>query len=174
MGAPQGVWRQSLEPLESHQFMVNLLNLNCWPSWHSSAGRILSQQNGELNEGQQFDLHRVERQRLLEEMWVVHSIRQSESPRFLEVEFTWCGQQREGRPLGPAIANLRLAVTVWGEENAGVEIAAWWNVRWWARFMRGRVNRLPRAMAKQWLNDAISHGIHSIPESLEAGFDESE
>jgi len=107
-------------------------------------------------------------------MWVVHSIRQSESPRFLEVEFTWCGQQREGRPLGTAIANLRLAVTVWGEENAGVEIAAWWNVRWWARFMRGRVNRLPRAMAKQWLNDAISLGIHPIPESLEAGFDESE
>jgi len=107
-------------------------------------------------------------------MWVVHSIRQSEAPRFLEIEFNWCGQQREGRPLGTAIANLRLAVTVWGEENAGVEIAAWWNVRWWARFMRGRVNRLPRAMAKQWLNDAISHGIHPIPESLEAGFDESE
>jgi hypothetical protein len=29
-------------------------------------------------------------------------------------------------------------------------------------------------MAKQWLNDAISLGIHPIPESLEAGFDESE
>jgi hypothetical protein len=111
---------------------------------------------------------------LIEEMWVVHSIRQSESPRFLEVEFNWCGQQREGRPLGTAIANLRLAVTVWGEDDAGIEIAAWWTVRWWARFMRGRVNRLPRALAKQWLNDAASHGVHSIPESLEAGFDESE
>ena len=174
MGAPQGVWRQSLEPLESHQLMTNLLNLNCWPSWHSSAGRILSQQNGDLVEGQQFDLHRVERQRLIEEMWVVHSIRQSKAPRFLEVEFNWCGQQREGRPLGTAIANLRLAVTVWGEDDAGVEIAAWWNVRWWARFMRGRVNRLPRALAKQWLKDASLHGILPIPESLRAGFDESE
>ena len=174
MGAPQGVWRQSLEPLESHQLMTNLLNLNCWPSWHSSAGRILSLQNGDLVEGQQFDLHRVERQRLIEEMWVVHSIRQSEAPRFLEVEFNWCGQQREGRPLGTAIANLRLAVTVWGEDDAGVEIAAWWNVRWWARFMRGRVNRLPRALAKQWLKDASLHGILPIPESLRAGFDESE
>jgi hypothetical protein len=40
--------------------------------------------------------------------------------------------------------------------------------------MRGRVNRLPRALAKQWLNDAANNGVHSIPESLEAGFDESE
>jgi hypothetical protein len=174
MGAPDGVWREPLAQSECAELMANLLNLNCWPTWHSSAGRILSEQTGVLTEGQRFDLHRVERQRLIEEMWTVVSIRQSTAPHFLEIEFEWGGQQREGRPLGTAITNLRLAVTVWGEEEGGVEIAAWWNIKWWALFMRGRVNRLPRAMAKQWLSDACKIGIHHIPDSLEAPLMESE
>ena len=127
-----------------------------------------------LSRCQRFDLHRVERQRLIEEMWTVKSIRQSERPRYLEIEFDWGGQQREGRPLGTAITSLRLAVTIWGEEEGGIEIAAWWQVRWWAKFMQGRVNRLPRALAKQWLRDASERGIHTIPESHEAGLGESE
>ena len=174
MGAPRGVWRQSLPPEECSRLISNVLNLNCWPSWHTSAGRILSEHNGLLHEGQRFDLHRVERQRLIEEMWTVKSIRQSERPRYLEIEFDWGGQQREGRPLGTAITSLRLAVTIWGEEEGGIEIAAWWQVRWWAKFMQGRVNRLPRALAKQWLRDASERGIHTIPESHEAGLGESE
>jgi hypothetical protein len=154
--------------------MVNLLHLDRWPSWHSSARRILSEQNGPLVEGQRFDLHRIERQRLIEEMWTVKSIRTSESPSFLEIEFIWEGQQREGSPLGTAIADLRLSVTVWGEEDGGVEIAAWWNTRWWAKFMQGRVNRLPRAMAKQWLKDACTAGSVGIPASVESLDAESE
>ena len=174
MEPPNGVWRQPLATEGCEQVMANLLHLDRWPSWHTSAGRILSEATGELYEGQRFDLHRVERQRLIEEMWTVKSIRKSEAPRFLEVEFAWEGQQREGRPLGTAFAHLRLAVTVWGEDEGGVEIAAWWKIRWWARFMRGRVNRLPRAMAKQWLNDASTAGSIPIPASYETAIDESE
>jgi len=174
MEAPNGVWRQPLEPHACKEVMVNLLHLDRWPSWHSSARRILSEQNGPLVEGQRFDLHRIERQRLIEEMWTVKSIRTSESPSFLEIEFIWEGQQREGSPLGTAIADLRLSVTVWGEEDGGVEIAAWWNTRWWAKFMQGRVNRLPRAMAKQWLKDACTAGSVEIPASVESLDAESE
>jgi hypothetical protein len=36
------------------------------------------------------------------------------------------------------------------------------------------VNRLPRALAKQWLRDASERGIHTIPESHEAALGESE
>lgn len=174
MGAPNGIWRQPLAPDECAEVMVNLLHLDRWPTWHSSAKRILSEHNGELKEGQRFDLHRVDRQRLIEEMWTVKSIRRSNSPYFLEIEFDWEGQQREGRPLGNALAHLRLSVTVWGEQDGGVEIAAWWTTRWWAKFMQGRVNRIARAMAKQWLNDACTAGSLPIPASLESLDDASE
>ena len=174
MSTPNGVWRQSLSLEECQHFMQNLLNLNSWPTWHSSAGRILSQQSGELVEGQRFDLHRVERQRLIEEMWTVATIRASEDPHFLEIEFVWEGQQREGRPLGTAITHLSMTVTVWGEEGGGVEIASWGGIRWWAKFMKGRVNRLPRAMAKQWLSDACTAGSLHIPPSLETEIHEAE
>ena len=174
MDPPKGVWRQSLSPSESEQVITNLLDLDRWPSWHSSAGRILSEKTGALSEGQRFDLHRIERQRLIEDMWSVKSIRSSEAPRFLEIEFLWQGQQREGKPLGTALSNLSLTVTVWAEEGGGVEIASWWDVPWWAKFMKGRVNRLPRAMAKQWLKDACSGATLPILPSQEAFLTESE
>ena len=66
-------------------------------------------------------------------MWSVKSIRSSETPRFLEIEFLWQGQQREGKLLGTALSNLSMTVTVWAEEGGGVEIASWWDVPWWAR-----------------------------------------
>ena len=171
---PKGVWRQSLSPSESEQVITNLLDLDRWPSWHSSAGRILSEKTGALSEGQRFDLHRIERQRLIEDMWSVKSIRSSQAPRFLEIEFLWQGQQREGKPLGAALSNLSMTVTVWAEEGGGVEIASWWDVPWWAKFMKGRVNRLPRAMAKQWLKDACSGATLPILPSQEAFLNESE
>ncbi len=174
MDPPKGVWRQSLSPSESEQVITNLLDLDRWPSWHSSAGRILSEKTGALSEGQRFDLHRIERQRLIEDMWSVKSIRSSEAPRFLEIEFLWQGQQREGKPLGTALSNLSMTVTVWAEEGGGVEIASWWDVPWWAKFMKGRVNRLPRAMAKQWLKDACSGATLPILPSQEAFLTESE
>ncbi|MCH1529370.1 MAG: hypothetical protein L7S46_06570 [Candidatus Poseidoniaceae archaeon] len=174
MDPPKGVWRQSLSPYESEQVITNLLDLDRWPSWHSSAGRILSEKTGALGEGQRFDLHRIERQRLIEDMWSVKSIRSSEAPRFLEIEFLWQGQQREGKPLGTALSNLSMTVTVWAEEGGGVEIASWWDVPWWAKFMKGRVNRLPRAMAKQWLKDACSGATLPILPSQEAFLNESE
>ena len=174
MDPPKGVWRQSLSPHESEQVITNLLDLDRWPSWHSSAGRILSEKTGALSEGQRFDLHRIERQRLIEDMWSVKSIRSSEAPRFLEIEFLWKGQQREGKPLGTALSNLSMTVTVWAEEGGGVEIASWWDVPWWAKFMKGRVNRLPRAMAKQWLKDACSGATLPILPSQEAFLNESE
>ena len=154
--------------------MANLLNLDRWPSWHTSAGRILSEATGELHEGQRFDLHRVERQRLIEEMWTVKSIRKSEDPRFLEVEFMWDGQQREGRPLGTAFAHLRLAVTVWGEDEGGVEIAAWWEIPLWARLLPVRVNTQAKSFATQWLNDLVTRGIVSYDESQPFSFPASE
>ena len=174
MDPPKGVWRQSLSPSESEQVITNLLDLDRWPSWHSSAGRILSEKTGALSEGQRFDLHRIERQRLIEDMWSVKSIRSSEAPRFLEIEFLWQGQQREGKPLGTALSNLSMTVTVWAEKGGGVEIASWWDVPWWAKFMKGRVNRLPRAMAKQWLKDACSGATLPILPSQEAFLNESE
>ena len=121
MDPPKGVWRQSLLPSESEQVIINILNLDRWPSWHSSAGRILSEKIGVLSEGQRFDLHRIERQRLIEDMWTVKSIRSGKSPRFLEIDFHWQGQQREGKPLGTALSNVHMTVTVWAEEGGGVE-----------------------------------------------------
>jgi hypothetical protein len=40
--------------------------------------------------------------------------------------------------------------------------------------MKGRVNRLPRAMAKQWLKDACSGATLPILPSQEAFLNESE
>ena len=75
MDTPQGVWRHALDPLQSIQAGENLLNLDTWPSWNSSAQRVLSSTTGLLLEGQRFDLHRIERQRLIEELWLVKIIR---------------------------------------------------------------------------------------------------
>ena len=101
MDTPQGVWRHSLERIQSIQASNNLLNIDTWPSWNSSAQRVLSSTTGSLSEGQRFDLHRIECQRLVEELWSVKTIRTGTNPDFSEIEFEWLGQQREGKHREP-------------------------------------------------------------------------
>tara|TARA_B100001094_G_scaffold285870_1_gene300269 strand:- start:422 stop:1030 length:609 start_codon:yes stop_codon:yes gene_type:complete len=165
MGTPQGVWRHSLESTQSIQAGKNLLNLDTWPSWNSSAQRVLSSSTGLFSEGQRFDLHRIERQRLVEELWLVKSIRRGENPNFVEVEFEWLGQQREGKTIGTSLKSLQLTVTVLCEEEGGVEIAAWWQIPWWARPIRSRINAQAKSFATQWLEDLSSKGIDFIEDS---------
>ena len=165
MAPPQGVWRHALEPLQSAQVGENLLNLDTWPSWNSSAQRVLSSTTGSLFEGQRFDLHRIERQRLIEELWLVNTIRTGNNPDFREIEFEWLGQQREGKTVGTAVKSLRMSITVLCEEEGGVEIAAWWDIPWWARLFRGRVNTQAKSFAIQWLNDLVTKGIALYGES---------
>ncbi len=170
MGTPQGVWRHPLGLNQSLQAGENLLNLDTWPSWNSSARRVLSSATGQLSEGQRFDLHRIERQRLVEELWLVKKIRTGENPHFKEVEFEWLGQQREGKTLGTALKSLRISVTVLCEETGGVEIAAWWQIPWWAKFIRTRVNAQAKSFATQWLNDLVSKGVVPYDESQPFSF----
>ena len=174
MGTPKGVWRHALEPIQSLQASQNLLNLDTWPSWNSSAQRVLSSSTGSLSEGQRFDLHRIERQRLVEELWSVKTIRTGTNPDFSEIEFEWLGQQREGKTLGTALKSLRMSVTVLCEDEGGVEIAAWWQVPWWARFLRTRVNAQAKSFATQWLNDLVTKGIAPYDESQPFSFTDSE
>ena len=110
MDAPQGVWRRSLAEEESIQASQNLSQLDAWPSWNTSAQRVLSESTGVLEVGQRFDLHRIERQRLVEEMWKVTSIRIGENPNFTEIEFEWLGQQREGKAVGTSLKSLKMIV----------------------------------------------------------------
>lgn len=174
MDTPQGVWRHALEPLQSIQVGENLLNLDSWPSWNGSAQRVLSSTTGLLLEGQRFDLHRLERQRLIEELWLVKTIRTGENPDFKEIEFEWLGQQREGKTVGTALKSLRMTVTILCEEEGGIEIAAWWDIPRWARLFRGRVNAQAKAFATQWLNDLATKGIVSYGESQPFSFTISE
>lgn len=176
MGTPQGVWRHSLQATHSIQAGENLLNLDTWPSWNTSAQRVLSSTTGHLSEGQRFDLHRIERQRLVEELWSVHTIRKGESPDFLEIEFEWLGQQREGKAVGTSLKSLRMAVTVLCEEEGGVEIAAWWQIPWWARPIRARINAQAKSFATQWLEDLTSRGTvsHGESQSFSFGVEEGE
>jgi hypothetical protein len=170
MDPPQGVWRHPLELAQSIQAGENLLNLDTWPSWNSSAQRVLSSVTGPLSEGQRFDLHRIERQRLIEELWLVKIIRSGENPNFNEIEFEWLGQQRNGKTVGTALKSLRISVTVLCEENGGIEIAAWWQIPWWMKFIRSRVNAQAKSFATQWLNDLATEGIVSYVESQPFSF----
>lgn len=165
MDAPQGVWRRSLAENESIQASQNLSQLDAWPSWNTSAQRVLSESTGVLGVGQRFDLHRIERQRLVEEMWKVTSIRMGEKPNFTEMEFEWLGQQREGKAVGTSLKSLRMSVTILCEPEGGIEIAAWWALSGWSRFFRGRANGQAKAFATQWLDDLSSRGIEPIGES---------
>ena len=170
MDAPQGVWRRSLEQKESIQASLNLANLDSWPSWNTSAQRVLSESTGSLHVGQRFDLHRIERQRLIEEMWEVSAVRQGDKPKFIEMEFDWLGQQREGKAIGTSLKSLKMSVTVLCESEGGIEIAAWWAVSRWSRFFRGRVNAQARAFAAQWLHDLSGPGTESIGDSQPLAF----
>lgn len=165
MDAPQGVWRRSLAEKESIQASQNLSQLDTWPSWNTSAQRVLSESTGVLEVGQRFDLHRIERQRLVEEMWKVSSVRRGEKPNFTEIEFEWLGQQREGKAVGTSLKSLRMSVTILCEPEGGIEIAAWWALSGWSRFFRGRVNAQAKAFATQWLDDLSARGIEPIGES---------
>ena len=174
MDAPQGVWRRSLEQKDSIQASLNLAHLDSWPSWNTSAQRVLSESTGSLHVGQRFDLHRIERQRLIEEMWKVRAIRQGDDPNFIEMEFDWLGQQREGKAIGTSLKSLKMSVTVLCESEGGIEIAAWWTVSKWSRFFRGRVNAQARAFAAQWLEDLSGPGTESIGDSQPLAFVEIE
>ena len=141
MTAPNRVWRTPLERSCSERAASNLLNLDTWPIWNSSAQRVLSSSKGNLQINQRFDLHRVERQRLIEELWEVLTLRKGENPSFLEIEFQWLGQQRNGIPVATALKSLRMTVTVLCEDEGGVEIALVGDLVM-ASFFSGK-NRLP-------------------------------
>ncbi len=170
MGTPQGVWRRSMDRNQSIQVGKNILNLDTWPSWNSSAQRILSSSTGILSEGQRFDLHRIERQRLVEELWLVKSIRKGKNPDFVEIEFEWLGQQREGKTIGNSLQTLQLTVTVLCEDEGGVEIAAWWQIPWWGRPLRARINAQAKSFATQWLDDLSSKGTTHFDDSESFSF----
>ena len=170
MGTPQGVWRRPMERKQSIQAGENILNLDSWPSWNSSDQRILSSSTGTLFEGQRFDLHRIERQRLVEELWLVKSVRKGKNPDFVEIEFEWLGQQREGKTVGTSLKELRLSVTVLCEDEGGIEIAAWWQIPWWARPLRARMNAQAKSFATQWLDDLSSKGTALFKDSQSFSF----
>tara|TARA_B100000767_G_scaffold184740_1_gene172302 strand:+ start:1938 stop:2546 length:609 start_codon:yes stop_codon:yes gene_type:complete len=174
MGTPQGVWRRSIECAQSIQAGKNLLNLDTWPSWNSSAQRVLSSSPGLFSEGQRFDLHRIERQRLVEELWLVKSIRKGQSPHFVEVEFEWLGQQRDGKIIGTSLKKLQMTVTILCEDKGGIEIAAWWQTPWWTRPIRARVNAQAKSFATQWLDDLSGKGTAIFEDSQSFSFNVDE
>lgn len=174
MEKPNGVWRRSLDVQASIFASQNISNLDTWPSWNSSAQRVLSPSNGQLQLDQRFDLHRIERQRLVEELWAVTGLRSGTSPHFVEIEFSWLGQQREQKPVGTALRSLRMTVTILCEDEGGIEIAAWWNVAWWAKPMSGRVHAQAKAFAQQWLEDLAQKGTVQFEPSRPMHFVEEE
>ena len=107
-------------------------------------------------------------------MWEVRAIRQGDNPNFIEMEFDWLGQQREGKAIGTSLKSLKMSVTVLCESEGGIEIAAWWTVSKWSRFFRGRVNAQARAFAAQWLEDLSGPGTESIGDSQPLAFVEIE
>ena len=96
MQTPNGVWRKKLTVEQSRNVAFNIMDLDKWPQWNSTAQRILSESRGKLNEGNRFDLHRLERQQLIEEMWEVTKIREGKNPEFTEMRFNWLGQTSNG------------------------------------------------------------------------------
>tara|TARA_B100000214_G_scaffold256523_1_gene189019 strand:+ start:775 stop:1296 length:522 start_codon:yes stop_codon:yes gene_type:complete len=153
MTSPNGVWREFLDLEQSRYVALNLLNLDNWPQWNSTAQRILSSQKGELKQGQRFDLHRIERQQLIEEMWEVQFVRKGDSPEFTEIGFEWLGQISNGKKSGNAIKSLTLEITVLCQDDGGVEIAAWWQISKWSKLIKAKVENSAKQIAKQWLND---------------------
>ena len=142
MVPPNGVWREFLGIKQSRNVAVNLLNLDNWPQWNTTAQRILSSQKGQLQQGQRFDLHRIERQQLIEEMWEVQFIRNGDDPEFIEIGFKWLGQISNGKKSGNAI-----------------EIAAWWQISKWSKLFKAKVENSAKQIAKQWLNDLSKKAI---------------
>ena len=158
MTNPDLILRKQLLTEQSRNVSFNLLNLNCWPLWNKFANRILSEQQGELQEQQRFDLHRVMAQQLIEDMWQVLEIKSSKNPSFVELRLTWVGQRINGRTSALAIQRLVIEITVLETENGGVEISAWWEISKLGRLLRfGK--RLAKAIVSQMFDDLVSHGI---------------
>ncbi|MDG1549486.1 MAG: hypothetical protein P8Q94_05490 [Candidatus Poseidoniaceae archaeon] len=158
MSHPDLILRKQLMINESRNISFNLLNLNCWPLWNKFANRILSEQQGLLQENQRFDLHRIIAQQLVEDLWQVSQIKSSEEPCFAELRLTWIGQKINGRTSALAIRRLIIEITVLETENGGVEISAWWDISKLGRLLRfGK--RFAKAIVSQLFEDLSSHGI---------------
>ena len=158
MSHPDLILRKQLIINESRNISFNLLNLNCWPLWNKFANRILSEQQGLLQENQRFDLHRIIAQQLVEDLWQVSQIKSSEEPCFAELRLTWIGQKINGRTSALAIRRLIVEITVLETENGGVEISAWWDISKLGRLLRfGK--RFAKAIVSQLFEDLSSHGI---------------
>ncbi len=158
MSHPDLILRKQLMINESRNISFNLLNLNCWPLWNKFANRILSEQQGLLQENQRFDLHRIIAQQLVEDLWQVSQIKSSEEPCFAELRLTWIGQKINGRTSALAIRRLIVEITVLETENGGVEISAWWDISKLGRLLRfGK--RFAKAIVSQLFEDLSSHGI---------------
>ena len=157
MSTPDLVIRKQLLIDQSRNVSFNLLNLNCWPLWNKVANRILSEQQGLLQENQRFDLHRIIAQQLVEDMWQVSQIKSSEEPCFAELRLTWIGQKINGRTSALAIQRLVVEITVLETDNGGVEISAWWDISKLGRLLRfGK--RSVKAIVSQLFDDLTSHG----------------
>jgi hypothetical protein len=157
MSHPDLILRKQLMIDQSRNVSFNLLNLNCWPLWNKVANRILSEQQGLLQENQRFDLHRIIAQQLVEDMWQVSQIKSSEDPCFAELRLTWIGQKINGRTSALAIQRLVVEITVLETDNGGVEISAWWDISKLGRLLRfGK--RSVKAIVSQMFDDLSSHG----------------
>ena len=157
MTHPDLILRKQLLIEQSRNVSFNLLNLNCWPLWNKVANRILSEQQGELQEDQRFDLHRIMAQQLIEDLWQVARIKSSKNPSFVELRLNWVGQRINGRTSALAIQRLVIEITVLETENGGVEISAWWEISKLGRLLHfGK--RLAKAIVSQMFDDLISHG----------------
>ena len=172
MQTPNGVWRKILSIEESRNVSINLINLDNWPQWNSTAQRILSETRGVLNEGDRFDLHRIERQQLIEEMWEVSKIRTGQNPEFTEIRLNWLGQTSNGKKSGTALNTLTLEVTVLCKEEGGIEIAAWWQTSKWSKLFGGKVQNSAKQIAKQWLTDSSTNGIIEMKPIIQKAYEE--
>lgn len=151
---------------QSRNVSFNMLNLNCWPLWNKVANRILSENQGQLQQLQRFDLHRIMAQQLIEDLWQVSMIRSSDQPCFTELRLTWIGQKINGRTSALAIQRLVVEITVLETEDGGVEISAWWDISKLGRLLRfGK--RSAKAIVTQLFDDLVSHATIEYQEVSE-------
>ena len=151
---------------QSRNVSFNMLNLNCWPLWNKVANRILSENQGQLQQLQRFDLHRIMAQQLIEDLWQVSMIRSSDQPCFTELRLNWIGQKINGRTSALAIQRLVVEITVLETEDGGVEISAWWDISKLGRLLRfGK--RSAKAIVTQLFDDLVSHATIEYQEVSE-------
>lgn len=166
MSNPDLILRKQLMIDQSRNVSFNMLNLNCWPLWNKVANRILSENQGQLQQLQRFDLHRIMAQQLIEDLWQVSMIRSSDQPCFTELRLTWIGQKINGRTSALAIQRLVVEITVLETEDGGVEISAWWDISKLGRLLRfGK--RSAKAIVTQLFDDLVSHATIEYQEVSE-------